>query len=75
MDFDNIDPVTILTLMTISDFHYNHNFFQTGLEKDSGKTCWLELKKFVDICGTFKISSSIGYEEFANATGIYQLYL
>ena len=42
---------------------------QTGLEKGSGKSCWLELNKFVDITGNFRIVEAIGYEEFVAAVG------
>ena len=51
-------------------FLAEENFdLQTGLEKGSGKSCWLELNKFVDITGNFRIVEAIGYEEFVAAVG------
>jgi len=42
----------------------------TGLEKKSGQTCKLYLKRFTDMTGTYKLTTVIGFMEFAAAMGL-----
>ena len=43
--------------------------FQSGLDKNSGATCRLSMKKLLDITGTYEMISIQGFEDFAKTLG------
>ena len=43
--------------------------FQHGLEKRTGQTCKVMMKRFRDTSGTFKLVSMVGMEKLGKAMG------
>ena len=48
-----------------------HLNFQTGTELKSGVSCVFHMKRFVELGGSFKMLTMMGFEKFVEAMGIY----